>query len=99
LSSEQRARALLTFDSAERHDWHYVPRRPHGLALTRPSVRQHWFFCASASAEAGASKALSIMHRETGFSIRRGGTAPARHLPAKLRLGLDTAFAILPIIR
>ena len=27
LNERQRGRALLNFDSRERHDWHYVPRQ------------------------------------------------------------------------
>src|SRR5512147_1161236 len=68
LNPDQRARALLAFDSEERHDWHYVPRQRPGLALRDMDETQRaaaLVLLSVALSEAGGSKALAIMQRET----------------------------------
>lgn len=88
LNSEQRARALLAFDSEERHDWHYVPRRRPGLALREMDETQRaaaLVLLRIALSEAGGSKALAIMHRETILK---------RSDPSENYDPLDYAFAL-----
>ena len=88
LNSQQRGRALLAFDSEERHDWHYVPRQWPGLALRDMDETQRAaasVLLSIALSEAGGSKALAIMHRE---SILKRSDPRENYDP------LDYAFAV-----
>jgi hypothetical protein len=67
LNERQCGRALMSFDSGERHDWHYVPRQRPGLALREMDERQRTAAMALLHvglSEAGMRKALAIMDRE-----------------------------------
>lgn len=88
LNERQCGRALMSFDSGERHDWHYVPRQRPGLALRDMDEAQRAAAIALLRAglhEAGARKALAIMNRET--ILKR--TRPSEHYDP-----LDYAFAL-----
>lgn len=67
LEAEKRQSALFTFDSPERFNWHYVPRRRAGLplkAMADPErAAAHQLLRAALSAE-GYRKAVDIMRLE-----------------------------------
>jgi hypothetical protein len=88
LDSEQCRRALLSFDSSERHDWHYVPRQRPGLPLRGMHATQQAAALALLRvglSESGCRKALSIMDRE---NILKRSEPSERYDP------LDYAFAL-----
>ena len=67
LSSEHRSRASFDLASAERHDWHYVPRARKGVALgelSEAQVEAAHALMASALSDNGYRKARSIIDHE-----------------------------------
>jgi Protein of unknown function (DUF3500) len=67
LEAEKRRRAMFPFDSPERFNWHYVPRRRAGLPLNAMADAEraaaHQLLRAALSAE-GYRKAVDIMRLE-----------------------------------
>jgi hypothetical protein len=79
LDAERRERALYPFASAERENWHYVPRPRNGLArrdMTDAQLAASEALIRASASESGASKALAIMDNETllGDIERAAGT-------------------------
>jgi Protein of unknown function (DUF3500) len=67
LEMEKRRRAIFSFDSPERFNWHYVPRRREGLplkAMTDAERTAAHQLLQSALSEAGYRKAVDIMRLE-----------------------------------
>ena len=88
LDEHQREQALMGFDAAERHDWHYVPRQRPGLALREMDEAQRDAALALLHvglSEAGGRAALAIMERE---NVLRRTDASEGYDP------LDYAFAV-----
>jgi hypothetical protein len=88
LNARQCGRALLTFASDDRRDWHYVPRQRHGLPLRDMDEAQRVAALALLRiglSEAGGRKAIAIMDRENILK---------RSNPSENYDPLDYAFAV-----
>ena len=76
LAPEQRAKALFSFEDAERRNWHFVPRERRGLPLKEMTPEQRLLAHALLScglSQRGYSKALAIMSLESVLAeIERG---------------------------
>jgi Protein of unknown function (DUF3500) len=67
LAPEKRQRATFPFDSPERFNWHYIPRRRMGLPLKDMTAEERTAahqLLRSALSEAGYRKAMTIMRLE-----------------------------------
>jgi Protein of unknown function (DUF3500) len=67
LTPEKRQRAMFPFDSAERSNWHYIPRRRMGLALKDMTAEERdaaHQLLRSGLGEAGYGKVVAIMRLE-----------------------------------
>jgi hypothetical protein len=67
LSPEKRQQAMLPFDSAERFNWHYIPRQRRGLPIKSMTVEERnaaHQLLRSALSETGYSKVIAIMRLE-----------------------------------
>ena len=68
LSNEQRRAACFPFEDDERYDWHYVPRRRHGLSLKDMTADQQILAhgcIKTVLSQSGYRKAATIMKLET----------------------------------
>jgi hypothetical protein len=76
LDAAQRRHALWPFESAERGDWHYAPRRRRGLplkAMREPQQAAAYKLLASVLSPVGGAKARAIMALETVLGELEGG--------------------------
>lgn len=67
LAPEKRRRAMFPFDSPERFNWHYIPRRREGLPLKDMTTEERadaHLLLRSALSEAGYRKVVDIMRLE-----------------------------------
>jgi hypothetical protein len=81
LDGGQQRTVLWPFDSAERGDWHYAPRRRNGLALRDMSEAQRlgaYALLATGLSPRGNAKARAIMALETVLKEIEQGRGPLR---------------------
>lgn len=81
LTASQQRVVCWAFDSEERGDWHYAPRRRHGLALRDMDAPQQAAargLLATALSPAGDAKARAIMALETVLREIERGRGPER---------------------
>jgi Protein of unknown function (DUF3500) len=67
LAPDKRQRAMFPFDSPERFNWHYIPRRRMGLAIKDMTAEERTAahqLLRSALSEAGYGKVIAIMRLE-----------------------------------
>lgn len=78
LTPEQRAKAVFSFEDAERQNWHFVPRARRGLSLKEMTPEQRLLAHALLSgglSQRGYSKALAIMSLESVLAEMEGQNA------------------------
>lgn len=84
LNTEQKAKAVFSFNDEERLNWHFIPRERKGLSykLMTPEQRPLALALLSASlSQQGFIKATSIMSLEEILKIQENNTPPGRRDP------------------
>jgi TonB family protein len=81
LTPEQRARAVFSFESEERLDWHFVPRARKGIPFKELNDKQRKLaqdFLKTGLSRRGYVKATTIIELETVLRELEQGRGPAR---------------------
>ena len=84
LTSEQKAKAVFSFNDEERLNWHFIPRERKGLSYRLMTGEQRPLAMALLSAslsQQGYIKATSIMSLEEILKIQENNTPPGRRDP------------------
>lgn len=82
LTPEQRAKAVISFESEQRQDWHYIPRERKGLPLREMTPGQQHLAAALLAAglsQQGYVKAVTIMSLEDVLKIMENDDGERRN--------------------